>query len=88
MEFAGWKISLQIPSVEGEKKIEEIGFSATFLHRRLIRHRAKWFDERKKTKKGEERKKKERKLMEKYGDPPPPLRIGHRIILDLLMQFS
>lgn len=35
---------------------------------------------------GRGKKKKERKLMEKYGDPP--LRIGHRIILDLLMQFS
>lgn len=35
---------------------------------------------------GRRKKKKERKLMEKYGDPP--LRIGHRIILDLLMQFS
>lgn len=74
--------------------LEEIGFSATFLHHRLICHQAKCFDERKEgrkerkeTKKEREGKeKKERKLMEKYGDPS--FRIGHRIILDLLMQFS
>lgn len=41
-------------------------------------------DKEKRGREGKE--KKERKLMEKYGDPP--LRIGHRIILDLLMQFS
>lgn len=88
---AGWKISLQIP----RGGLEEIGFSATFLHHRLyspsgkvLRREGGREEGEEKTKKegeGRGKKKKERKLMEKYGDPP--LRIG-RIILDLLMQFS
>lgn len=89
---AGWKISLQIP----RGGLEEIGFSATFLHHRLYSPSGKVLrreggreegEEKDKERRGREGKeKKERKLMEKYGDPP--LRIGHRIILDLLMQFS
>lgn len=76
--------------------LEEIGFSATFLHHRLYSPSGKVLrreggreegEEKDKERRGREGKeKKERKLMEKYGDPP--LRIGHRIILDLLMQFS
>lgn len=87
---AGWKISLQIP----RGGLEEIGFSATFLHHRLYspsdkvlrREGGREEGEEKTKKEGEGKEKKERKLMEKYGDSP--LRIGHRIILDLLMQFS